>query len=199
MSEFLIRSIKKEEIPLLERFLYLAIFVPENSDPPPYSIIYNKELQVYIEDLGERKDDHILVADVDGKIVGGAWVRIMDDYGHLDDETPSLIISVEKEYIKGEDLQNWINEKVKVLPTGQEAESDYIRINIMEKADSEGVYPAVKRPCTYQFDSIGGDAGDVIMNKMTLAGNGDAVQGTFNVTTKTFTPSTTTTSSSSTT
>ena len=57
-------------------------------------------------------------------------------------------ISVEKEYIKGEDLQNWINEKVKVLPTGQEAESDYIRINIMEKADSEGVYPAVKRPCT---------------------------------------------------
>ena len=108
-------------------------------------------------------------------------------------------ISVEKEYIKGEDLQNWINDKVKVLPTGQEAESDYIRINIMEKADSEGVYPAVKRPCTYQFDSIGGDAGDVIMNKMTLAGNGDAVQGTFNVKTKTFTPATTTTSSSSTT
>lgn len=100
-------------------------------------------------------------------------------------------ISVEKEYIVEEELQNWINEKIKVLPTGAEAESDYIRINILEKPDTEGNYPAVKRPCTYQFDSIGGDAGDVIMNKMTLAGNGDAVQGTFNVKTKTFTPNNT--------
>lgn len=97
-------------------------------------------------------------------------------------------ISVEKEYIKDEELQDWINEKIKILPTGAEATSDYIRINILEGATADGVYSAVKRPCTYQFDSIGGDAGDVIMNKMTLAGNGDAVQGTFNVSTKTFNP-----------
>lgn len=96
-------------------------------------------------------------------------------------------ISVEKEYIVEEALQTWINEKIKVLPTGAEAESDYIRINILETASSEGEYPAVKRPCTYQFDSIGGDAGDVIMNNMTITGNGDAIQGTFNVKTKKFT------------
>lgn len=96
-------------------------------------------------------------------------------------------ISVEKEYIKEEALQNWINEKIKVLPTGADAESDYIRINILEGATAEGMYPAVKRPCTYQFDSIGGDAGNVIMNNMTITGNGDAVYGTFNVKDKTFT------------
>lgn len=97
-------------------------------------------------------------------------------------------ISVEKEYIKGEELQEWINEKIKTLPTGAEAESDYIRINILEKPTEEGIYPAVKRPCTFQVNSIGGDAGDVIMNSMTLTGNGDAIQGTFNVATAAFTP-----------
>lgn len=97
-------------------------------------------------------------------------------------------ISVEKEYIKEEKLQEWVDEKIKILPTGAEAESDYIRVNILEKPSSEGIYQAVKRPCTYQFDSIGGEGGGVIMNNMTLTGNGDAVQGTFDVTTKKFTP-----------
>lgn len=97
-------------------------------------------------------------------------------------------ISVEKEYLKDEDLQEWINKKVKTLPTGAEAESDYIRINILEGAVEDGSYPAVKRPCTYQFDSIGGDGGGVLMNNMTLTGNGDEVQGVFDVTTSKFTP-----------
>lgn len=97
-------------------------------------------------------------------------------------------ISVEKEYIKDEELQKWIDEKVRVLPVGKEAEADYVRINILDGADEAGNYPAVMRPCTYQFDSIGGDGGGPIMNSMTLTGNGDAVQGTFNVATLTFTP-----------
>ena len=96
-------------------------------------------------------------------------------------------ISVEKEYIKDEELQTWINEKIRVLPVGVEAEADYIRINILDGASEDGSYPAVKRPCTYQFDSIGGDGGGEIMNNMTLSGNGDPVQGTFNVKTLTFT------------
>lgn len=99
--------------------------------------------------------------------------------------TPS--ISIEKEYIKDEELQDWINEKIKILPTGSAAESDYIRINLLEKT-VDGVYPAVKRKCTYQFDSIGGDAGAELMNNMTLGGIGDGIQGTFDVKTKTFTP-----------
>lgn len=96
-------------------------------------------------------------------------------------------ISVEKEYIKGEELQTWINEKIRELPLGAEAESDYVRINILDGASEDGSYPAIKRPCTYQFDSIGGDGGGEIMNNMTLAGNGDQVKGTFNVKTLTFT------------
>ncbi len=105
--------------------------------------------------------------------------------------TPS--ITVEKEYIKDDKLQVWINEKIKILPIGSEAQSDYVRINVLETPTSEGVYPAVKRKCSYQFDSIGGDAGSELINSMTLGGIGDGIQGTFDVKTNTFTPATTTT------
>lgn len=98
--------------------------------------------------------------------------------------TPS--ISVEKEYIKDDLLQAWMDTKIKDLPTGSSAESDYIRLNVFDTTSTESVYHAVKRKCTYQFDSIGGDAGSELMNNMTLGGVGDGIKGTFNVTTKTF-------------
>lgn len=97
--------------------------------------------------------------------------------------TPS--ISVEKEYIKDDELQKWMDAKIKILPTGTAAQSDYIRINILEDS-VDGAYPAVKRRCSYQFDSIGGDAGNELVSSMTLGGIGDGIQGTFDVAAKTF-------------
>ena len=38
------------------------------------------------------------MAEVDHKVVGAVWARIMNDYGHIDNETPSLAISLYKEY-----------------------------------------------------------------------------------------------------
>ena len=96
--DYTIREIQKQEYPLLDNFLYEAIFIPEGTEPPPKTIITSPELQVYIEHFGELKDDNGLVAEIDGKIVGAVWVRIMNDYGHIDDETPSLAISLYKEY-----------------------------------------------------------------------------------------------------
>lgn len=95
---YMIQEIQKHEYPSLNDFLYEAIFIPEGIEPPPKTIITSPELQVYVEHFGESKDDHGLVAEVDGKIVGAVWVRIMNDYGHVDDETPSLAISLYKEY-----------------------------------------------------------------------------------------------------
>ena len=96
--DYTIREIRKHEYPLLDHFLYEAIFVPEDIEPPPKTIITSPELQVYVEHFGESKDDWGLVAEVGGKIVGAVWVRIMNDYGHIDDATPSLVISLYKEY-----------------------------------------------------------------------------------------------------
>lgn len=39
-----------------------------------------------------------MVVESDNKIIGAAWARIMEDYGHVDDETPSLAISLYPEY-----------------------------------------------------------------------------------------------------
>ena len=93
-----IREILEHEYPLLNDFLYEAIFIPEGVEPPPKAIITSPELQVYVDRFGDSKDDRGLVAEVGGKIVGAVWVRIMNDYGHIDDETPSLAISLYKEY-----------------------------------------------------------------------------------------------------
>ena len=93
-----IREMKQEEFPLLDKFLYEAIFVPKGVEPPSESIIYRPELQVYVSGFGESKHDIALVAEVAGKVAGAVWVRIMNDYGHVDDNTPSFAISVLKEY-----------------------------------------------------------------------------------------------------
>ena len=93
-----IREIEKTEISLLDDFLYEAIFIPEGVTPPPKDIIEDEELQIYVEDFGKYKDDICFVAEVEGRVVGAVWLRVIDDYGHIDDDTPSLSISVYKEY-----------------------------------------------------------------------------------------------------
>ena len=98
MKENLIREIRSEEITLLSDFLYEAIFIPEGVPAPPKSIIGNEDLQVYVRDFGKEADDRCLVAEVDGKIVGAVWTRVMNDYGHIADGIPSLAISLYKEY-----------------------------------------------------------------------------------------------------
>ena len=96
--EFDIRLMQPSEYSLLDEFLYNAIFIPQGVTPPPKSIIENVELQVYVKDFGKQKDDLALVAEIGGKIVGAVWARIMNDYGHIDNDTPSLAISLYKEY-----------------------------------------------------------------------------------------------------
>ena len=93
-----IREIEKTEISLLDDFLYEAIFIPEGVTPPPEDIIEDEELQIYVKDFGKYKDDICFVAEVEGGVVGAVWLRVIDDYGHIDDDTPSLSISVYKGY-----------------------------------------------------------------------------------------------------
>lgn len=93
-----IREIEKTEISLLDDFLYEAIFIPEGVTPPPKDIIEDEELQIYVKDFGKYKDDICFVAEVEGRVVGAVWLRVIDDYGHIDDDTPSLSISVYKGY-----------------------------------------------------------------------------------------------------
>lgn len=92
-----IRELKQNEIKLLDTFLYEAIFIPEGVQAPSKDIIKHPDLQIYVADFG-KKNDVYYVAEVEGKIVGAGWTRIINDYGYVDDETPSLSISLLKDY-----------------------------------------------------------------------------------------------------
>ncbi|MEE1258535.1 MAG: GNAT family N-acetyltransferase [Lachnospiraceae bacterium] len=95
---YLIRELRQDEMEVLDTFLYEAIFIPKGVSAPSKDIINKPELQVYVKNFGEDKGDLCLVAQVENEIVGAVWVRIMNDYGHIDDETPSFAISLLKEY-----------------------------------------------------------------------------------------------------
>ena len=95
---FTVRPLRPDEFGLLDDFLYEAIFVPAGVEPPPRDIIKQPELSVYTEGFGTSKHDCCLGAELDGRIVGAVWTRIMNDYGHIDDSTPSFAIAVYKDY-----------------------------------------------------------------------------------------------------
>lgn len=92
------REMKKKEYPLLKDFLYEAIYLPDGVEPPSKSIINSPELQEYILEFGNAEHDRAFVADIEGKVIGVVWVRIMNDYGHIDNDTPSLAMSVCRDY-----------------------------------------------------------------------------------------------------
>ena len=94
----ILRKLRDDETELLKEFLYEAIYLPEGVEPPDRSIIEQPELTLYYKDFGSGKADNCIVAEDKGKVVGAVWTRIMDDYGHVDDETPSFAISLYKEY-----------------------------------------------------------------------------------------------------
>lgn len=126
-----IREIKKSEYPLLNDFLYEAIFVPKGEQPPSRTVLASPELQVYISRFGEQPDDKGLVAEADGQIIGAVWVRIMDDYGHVDNETPSLAISLYPEY-RGEGIGTAMMEAMLTLLK----RSGYARVSLsVQKAN----------------------------------------------------------------
>ena len=134
MSNTNIRKIREEEYPLLEDFLYEAVFVPEGEKKPPREIINSEELQVYIRDFGKHKDDHCLVAETDNGIAGACWARIMNDYGHVDDDTPSLAISVREEYRRRGTGTELMKAMLKLLK-----EKKYKRVSLSVQKDNYAV------------------------------------------------------------
>jgi len=98
--DYTIRPLRSDERHLLEDFLYEAIYVPEGFEGTvPRSVIHDDpKCRAAFECFGDLPDDRALVAEVDGRVVGACWVRTTDEYGHIDDETPSFSISLYAQY-----------------------------------------------------------------------------------------------------
>lgn len=149
-----IRKLKETEYPLLADFLYEAIFIPQGVEPPPKSIIENDELQVYIRDFGKKPYDRCLAAEADGKIVGAVWVRIMNDYGHVDGDTPSFAISLYKDY-RGHGIGTALMEKMLELLR----ESGYEKASLAVQKENY----AVKMYKNVGFEIVGENTEEYIM------------------------------------
>lgn len=67
------------------------------------------------------------------------------------------------------------------------AKTDLVLVYLYEDA-VDGEYPAEKQPVSVQIDSFGGDGGSANRINFTLNFVGDPVKGTFNPTSKAFTP-----------
>lgn len=93
----IIRQINNDELYLLEDFIYEAIFLHGQDITLPRDIIYKPEIFIYIKDFG-CEHDNCLVAECDGKVCGAVWTRIIDAFGHVDNDTPEFAISLYKQY-----------------------------------------------------------------------------------------------------
>jgi ribosomal protein S18 acetylase RimI-like enzyme len=89
-----VRVMRESDYVRLPEFCYQAIFIPEGVEPPPRSIINEPDLFAYIKDFGTKPGDFGVVAEQAGRVIGAAWTRIIPAYGHINDETPELAVSV---------------------------------------------------------------------------------------------------------
>ena len=98
MTDIAIRPLLRSETVLLREFTRQALFLPPGCPAPPESVVDREELRVYWSGFGSRESDLCTAAETGGRVVGACWTRIMEDYGHLDHDTPSLAIALFPEY-----------------------------------------------------------------------------------------------------
>ena len=99
--EYTIRKLNADEYDVIKEFTYQAIFLRDEKISVPTTVLDRPELKVFYEDFG-KPNDECLIVEVDNKIVGAVWTRILSGevkgFGNIDDETPEFAISLFKEY-----------------------------------------------------------------------------------------------------
>ncbi|MDD4369307.1 MAG: GNAT family N-acetyltransferase [Oscillospiraceae bacterium] len=98
-STFSLTPLETAEADLLWYFLYLAIFVPPGAKPPALSILDQPEIGHYVQGFGRQPGDLGLLARQQGRPVGAAWTRILDQpanrgYGYAGPGIPELSVAV---------------------------------------------------------------------------------------------------------
>ena len=92
--ELLIRPIRPTELPLLEDFLYEAIWQPDSNRRLPREVVRTPALRLYVEAFGSQDGDCCLVAEVGGEVVGAAWCRVIRGFGWTGEPIPELAVAL---------------------------------------------------------------------------------------------------------
>ncbi len=93
-----VRVLRESDYECLPEFLYHSIYIPKGEEWPSREIINDPEIIVYIKEFGSKKGDLGVVAEQNRQIIGAAWTRIIPAYGHVDEDTPELVISLLPEF-----------------------------------------------------------------------------------------------------
>lgn len=86
---------------------------------------------------------------------------------------------------KGDAVFEFVNELRRKRAIGEDAETDIVNVDAFEEAVA-GAYPAEKQRVSVQIDNWMGPATDPVNIGFTLNYKGDAINGTFSTSTKTF-------------
>lgn len=145
----------------------LNVSTPYSYDNPDFEILCNG-----IEELTEEFD----ADDEDIQyICETTTTRVISGY--------TVSMDVEMGYTQSNKIQNWFNNKVRILPTGSELEVDYIRFNKLEPIfGKSNQFIGVRRKATGYPTGIGGPATEHLGCNFTLAGAGDAKVGIVTIT-----------------
>lgn len=108
-----------------------------------------------------------------------------EDLQYIDEEqktttvksyAPSLSLSCVM--VSGDPVNTWIRDKIYELPTGDKADCEYIRFNLLDKVpDKPNVYKAIKKQAVVSIDTTGGSAGDNAEMSVNISGKGDPIKG----------------------
>lgn len=133
--------------------------------------LVNEGVTELTEDLNPDTDDLQFVAE-DEK------THVIKTYG------PAITLSAVMVDAKLDPVNGWIQKVINRLPKNDEADTAYIRFNVLDKIDAESdenaktyVYYAYKRNAVVEATSIGGSAGDNVEMEVTVSGRGAAVKG----------------------
>ena len=95
---FEIRQALASDEPFLRDMLFEALFAPPGSAPIPRSALDTPEVSRYVDGFGPHPGDVGFVAIADDQPIGAVWVRSIQGYGHIDDQTPELTIAVTRDW-----------------------------------------------------------------------------------------------------
>ena len=96
-TDAVFRDITEADYPLLPEFFYQTIPFEPGVELALPEVLDKPELSRYFQDFGGKQDCGI-VAEIQGRVVGMAWTRLIKAYGFVDDQTPELVVSVLPEH-----------------------------------------------------------------------------------------------------
>lgn len=145
----------------------LNVSTPYSYAEPDFEILCNGIEELAEEFDAEDKDIQYICETTKTRVISGYTVSM----------------DIEMGYTQNNKIQNWFNNKVRILPTGTELEVDYIRFNKLEPIFGQSnQFIGVRRKATGYPTSIGGSATDPLGCNFTLAGAGDAKVGIVTIT-----------------